>query len=174
LRQSVEKLHDVRRVGDSRRSERHACATANLISRHRNASDRYIAQLELDLQSAIEAANGEKSASETLPEEPHVVEQPPPDASRCSEAAAAVRVVHVRVGGQVWSGDAEALPTSLDGSIDLIAVNPQQTAQLQGAPISPMHSWHQQQISMQRDSLQRRTLDQMRNGATKEEVYLAM
>jgi hypothetical protein len=126
------------------------------------------------LNSAIEAAHFQNSASGTPPVEPPVTEQLQPEADRRSAAAGSVRVAHVRVGGKVWSGDAEALPTSLDGSIDLITVNPQQAAQLGGSPMSPMHSWHQQQITKQRDSMHRQALEQMMSGASQEDVYLAM
>jgi hypothetical protein len=103
---------------------------------------------------------------------PPLAEQLQPEADRYSNVAQPVRVCDD--GGAV-SDAGEAQPTSLYDHIDLVFVSPQQVSQLGATPVSPaIHSWHQQQMSKQRHSMQRLTLDQMKSGSVVEEAYLAM
>ncbi len=102
---------------------------------------------------------------------PPSAEQFQPEADRYSKVAEHLRECG---SGGALSDAGEAQPTSLYDRMDLVFVSPQQVLQLGAAPVSPMHSWHQQQISKQRDSVHRLTLDQMKSGSVVQEAYLAM
>jgi aspartyl-tRNA synthetase len=83
--------------------------------------------------------------------------------------------MRVRDDGGALSDAVEAQPTSLYDHIDLAFVSPQQVSEIGTTHVSPaIHSWHQQQMSKQRDSMQRLTLDQMKSGSVVQEAYLAM
>ncbi len=77
------------------------------------------------------------------------------------------RVLPLRQGALFCNG--ETLP--LDGTIDLITVQPHQLAE-QG--IAHTHSWHRQQVLNQREWKQQQSLQQIKRGEVVEEVFIAM
>ena len=83
------------------------------------------------------------------------------------------RVLPMRQGALFWNDDveeeSEILP--LDGTIDLITVQPHQLTE-QG--IAHTHSWHRQQVLNQREWMQQQSLRQIKRGEVVEEVFIAM